>query len=1266
MTEVTGRAVGFVAACPELLVLELAPLAPEIHAHVDLCESCQLVLELLAFGDDGAAVEACARFEPLIAARADGELGASARHLLARHLESCGECRSLGATLAPRDPADPLDSLPEVSPEHYELGSEVARGGMGRIFAARDVRVGRKVAVKELRQRSQQLAARFAREARITARLQHPGIVPIYEIGRWPDGTPFYSMRMVDGRTLHRAIAAAPTLAERLVLLPAVIATTEAVAFAHAQRIIHRDLTPSNVLVGAYGETVVIDWGLAKQLGEPDEPIATELAGPAELTVAGAVVGTAAYMPPEQARAEAVDERSDVYALGAILYHLLAGAAPYRGDEAIEQVKAGPPPAIEDAAPAAPRDLLSIVDKAMAREPQDRYASAAVLADELKRFQAGRLVQAHEYTAGERVRRFIARNRAPLVVTAIAAGMLLGLGSLAVRRIVRARSAAEHEVLALLEEEGRSELLDGETQRAFAYFEAATPGGVVPPRALAFMRAAALRELTTVVDDLDCGGTVNDLSFDPTHTLLVASCHDRTRAWRIADRSMQLSLEACNGGCDHLEYDHGGTRLATYGEDGVVRLWDARTGAKLRELRHGTSSITFATFTPDDKLLLTTGYDGFARVWDVATGTQLRQIRGSDALFLKHLYGVLSKDGARILTFTIEGEGAGFDLATGAKIGEVHHGAWAIGGALSPTGELAATCGTNKLVKLWSTSKPELVETLAGATDAVLACKFSDDGTRVIGTSQDGRAYVWDVATGSMVSQADHGTRVWSGHFSHDGSRFVTIGVGDTAKVWDSETGGLLATHELRGGHEAIFSPDGRYLIAARGDGRIRIWRDPAGPLQATYEPRDRAILVAYSEDGRYAIEGEGQRLRIVDVATHGSRELKGYSEPVAIANGVIAATTTEGVAIIDAATGIERSPATESFFRGHPHRVELSADGAFLFVEAADEVVRVDAKLGTGMFLRGPRHHVADATGEHWAAWSDDGRLTLVDHMRVLETIHVDGTPIAITSDGTVLIEDREHRISRVAHDHSLKLVAEDVISATLDPTARFLTTIDSKRLVKTRDLIGGGETSFVSSEPLQTAQANPTGELVAGVDRRGTMVMVFGSGRMLARWQIAHPALSLLQDTLIDPYATARWSLDGNTIVSKSRQLARWNATSVDDSWIQRLLAPSRTKVAWRFDGSQLVRTRAALHAMIERSGAPLANQPVSLVFRKPSDLVGGATSWSSAGFKILPHALVTDGHGAITLEDLEPGTYELHYLDQHHLLDVEVDDVERTITF
>src|SRR5688572_16340495 len=159
--------------------------------------------------------------------------------------------------------------LPVVDEAHYELGAEHARGGLGRILRGRDRRLARPVAVKELIVENEETRARFVREARITARLQHPGIVPIYEAGRWSSGHPFYAMKMVAGQPLSAVIAARKELAERLALLPKVLAVAETMAYAHSQGVVHRDLKPGNVLVGEYGETVVIDWGLAKELDDP-------------------------------------------------------------------------------------------------------------------------------------------------------------------------------------------------------------------------------------------------------------------------------------------------------------------------------------------------------------------------------------------------------------------------------------------------------------------------------------------------------------------------------------------------------------------------------------------------------------------------------------------------------------------------------------------------------------------------------------------------------------------------------------------------------------------------------------------------------------------------------------------------------------------------------------------------------------------------------------------------------------------------------------
>src|SRR5262245_20647717 len=165
-----------------------------------------------------------------------------------------------------------LPPLPIVSEAHYKADREIARGGMGRVVAAEDRRLGRPVALKELLEPAGDQLTRFQREALITARLQHHGIVPVYEAGRWPTGEPFFSMKLVSGKPLDRVIADARTLDERLALLPRIAAAADAIAYAHSKRIVHRDLKPGNVLIGDYGETVVIDWGLAKDLDAADGP----------------------------------------------------------------------------------------------------------------------------------------------------------------------------------------------------------------------------------------------------------------------------------------------------------------------------------------------------------------------------------------------------------------------------------------------------------------------------------------------------------------------------------------------------------------------------------------------------------------------------------------------------------------------------------------------------------------------------------------------------------------------------------------------------------------------------------------------------------------------------------------------------------------------------------------------------------------------------------------------------------------------------------
>jgi tetratricopeptide (TPR) repeat protein/tRNA A-37 threonylcarbamoyl transferase component Bud32 len=420
---------------------------------------------------------------------------------LEHHIDHCESCRivvsglALGSTARPRGPSADHVGLIGVDADHYVLGDELARGGMGRIFRARDRRLGRDVAIKETFGHSGD-GARFEREARITARLQHPSIVHVHEAGVWPTGEPFFAMQLVPGRSLDDTIAAATTLEARLALVPNALAVADAIAYAHSQGVIHRDLKPRNVIVGEFGETVVIDWGLAKDLSAnaPDDVV--HASDPADgATAIGAVIGTPAYMPPEQALGEAVDRRADVYAIGAILYHVLSGRPPVTGttrDAVLATVVAGSVKPLGELQPGAPADLLAIVAKAMAFEPSARYADARELAQDLRKFQTGQLVGARQYAWSHLLARWLARHRTAVTVAAAAIVVLAAIGAISLREVFAAKHTAEEQRAAAVQNRGdaedllafmlgdlhdklqplgKTDLLDAVAHKAIAYYQ---------------------------------------------------------------------------------------------------------------------------------------------------------------------------------------------------------------------------------------------------------------------------------------------------------------------------------------------------------------------------------------------------------------------------------------------------------------------------------------------------------------------------------------------------------------------------------------------------------------------------------------------------------------------------------------------------------------------------------------------------------------------------------------------------------------------------
>jgi len=331
-----------------------------------------------------------------------------------------------------------------------------AKGGLGEVFVAYDREVNREVALKEiLRQHADDLRsrARFTLEAEITGRLEHPGIVPVYGLGCYGDGRPFYVMRFIRGENLKTGIqrfhrdnarkSAAETSLEFRKLLGRFVDVCQAIEYAHSRGVLHRDLKPGNIMLGKYGETLVVDWGLAKATGRDERhhatPDETTLvpglsdSGSAE-TALGSLVGTKEFMSPEQAEGRLRDlgPASDVYSLGATLYTLLTGQTPFRGEtqEVLAQVRQGRFPPPRQIRPEVPRALEAICLKAMALRPDQRYGSAQELAAEIERSLADEAVQAYAEPWLDTARRWTRRHR--MTVAAVAALLVTSFVALAV------------------------------------------------------------------------------------------------------------------------------------------------------------------------------------------------------------------------------------------------------------------------------------------------------------------------------------------------------------------------------------------------------------------------------------------------------------------------------------------------------------------------------------------------------------------------------------------------------------------------------------------------------------------------------------------------------------------------------------------------------------------------------------------------------------------------------------------------------------------
>ncbi len=660
----------------------------------------------------------------------------------------------------------------------YQLDAEVGRGGLGVVRSAFDRHLGREVAVKELLTKgtktaagtpatgsTTEMVARFMREARVTAQIEHPNIVPVYELGRRPDGTLYYTMRLVRGRTLKSALHASSDLSERLALLGHFVDLCQAIAYAHSRGVIHRDIKPDNVMIGEFGETMVLDWGVAKVRGK-DDIRGRELVREIELlqeqnsaeTLPGAAFGTPAYMSPEQAegRIDDIDERSDVWSLGVVLFQLLTGKLPITGSNlavVLMNVARGDTPPVREVCPEAPAELAAVAERALSKDPSDRYQSAKELADEIEAYRSGSRVSAYEYSSLELVRRFLDRNRPAVFASLVGVLVVIVLGVAAYFRLLDERDRA-----LVAEERSRVHLADAYVEKGRVLAAQKSWVGVTLEASAALARTehpeargllidaegrfrprlewsartfAGCLDLDSApdVDEIACGtsfgvellsratgepvgrietkgGWVTSLAMSPAGTWIVAG-DDDGRLWLLsrAQRKLVTRVFAHPGGVRAVRFGADGREVYTAGADGAVRAWFAD---ELRPL-----GVRFAR---DVGLTSLDVYDGTLVIGDEEGGLT---VRGAE-------------------TNTNE---SAHDRAVTAV-------------AFSPTGAIFASAGRDRSLILWDPRSMLHLSRLPRGVEEITSLVFSADGRWLLAGNEDGEIERYDVEASALDGRA--------------------------------------------------------------------------------------------------------------------------------------------------------------------------------------------------------------------------------------------------------------------------------------------------------------------------------------------------------------------------------------------------------------------------------------------------------------------------------------------------------------------------------
>jgi eukaryotic-like serine/threonine-protein kinase len=721
----------------------------------------------------------------------------------------------------------------------YVLLDRVGSGGSGAVFRAWQLSLERLVALKLIDPAvagglDGADADRFLRESRTAARLSHAHIVPIYDVGQH-EGRRYLVMKLISGQPMNgRQRPLAPARAAALIRQ-----ATGAIAYAHRNGVVHRDIKPHNLLVEDEDHVWVTDFGIARSMQ----------AG-STLTAAGSVMGTPAYMPPEQARGERCDERSDVYSLGATLYELLSGRPPFdpHADLVVlmARVVSGDPPALRRLNPKVPPDLETIVGKAMAKHPGQRYQSARDLEEDLRRFLEHQPILARPPGRLRRAAKWVKGH--PVTCLAVAFVGALGAGAflhtLSLERQLAETTVAEANALGAA---GRWEAARARYAEAARAYDRLGKSSVAPDLGLVDAYHQAPPPLLVLPGHT---GSVRAVAFFPDGKRALSASEDGTlRVWDVPLGRQLSVLRGHEGGVTSLAIAADAESALSGGEDGKLRLWNPNLGRELRTIAARGGAVLKVALSPDGKHALSRTAGGVVQLWSTETGTELRALKVAAKRFVAVAF---SPDGHLAIT------GRSYEQAGG---------------------------GVNTRASLWDVTTGREVQSFGGFGGEIESVTFSADGRRALTAGYDRMVSIWDVESGRrLLAMREHRHGLSGAAFSPKDRVIVSGGQDNTVKLWDAHEGKLIRSFDTGEAVEALaVSPDGNFILTGGGDSTLKLWDLTVGQEARTFSGQESSVLaVALSEDGRLALSGgTDQKVHLWDVAT--GREIRAFSQSAAV-----------------------------------------------------------------------------------------------------------------------------------------------------------------------------------------------------------------------------------------------------------------------------------------------------------------------------------------------------------------------------------------------